>query len=592
MQNQKNDRWYAFGDINAFFGLTLDNIAGLVMIVGILVMQFGLPAEFALSHLVPGTAIGVLVGDLLFFVLAIALARRTKNWTVTAMPLGLDTPSIFGMAFFVLGPAFLHAQNQLQMSKAEAAIYMWEIGICSVFYSGLFKLICSFFSNWARNVLPRAGLLGSLAAIALVIISFIPLLDILASPIVGMVALGITLTSLIGRVPLPFRIPGVVGALIVAGGIHYIMQVTHLIEGSHTLIDVSQSWFPSEWMAAFGCGWMRRLGVAAEYLPVVLPLAFATVIGGIDCTESAAAVGDHYSTRKVIAVEAIATLVAAFSGGVIQTTPYIGHPAYKAMGGRSAYTLATALFIGASGVFGFFGYFYQWIPEAAVYPILIFVGLEISAQSFLATPRRHYPAVAMACVPALAFLSMIFVGQIFGDPTIRNASFERPSVAVAGEVTTPNPEDASKVNAVERIPVAQSQLANGKLKSQLQIAALLSSGFVVTSLLWASSLALAIDRRLFASAGFMGIAGVFTLFGIIHSPLPGSSLSFPFPFPGIKSEWVLAQEFQPLILQWAIAYGATALMMLAWGYYLQRVGLYGSIVDSDHHEIHREVQQK
>ena len=37
-----------------------------------------------------------------------------------------------------------------------------------------------------------------------------------------------------------------------------------------------------------------------------------------------------------LGVEAIATLVAALCGGVIQTTPYIGHPAYKAMGGRAA----------------------------------------------------------------------------------------------------------------------------------------------------------------------------------------------------------------------------------------------------------------
>ena len=42
-------------------------------------------------------------------------------------------------------------------------------------------------------------------------------------------------------------------------------------------------------------------------------------------------------------------------GGVIQTTPYIGHPAYKSMGGRAAYTLATALFVGGAGVIGYFG---------------------------------------------------------------------------------------------------------------------------------------------------------------------------------------------------------------------------------------------
>ena len=118
----------------------------------------------------------------------------------------------------------------------------------------------------------------------------------------------------------------------------------------------------------------------------MIPFALATVVGGIDCTESAAAAGDEYDTRQVIGVEGVATLLAAVCGGVVQTTPYIGHPAYKAMGGRSAYTLATALFVGGAGLLGYFGYLYLVIPKAAIFPILIFIGLEITAQSFHATP--------------------------------------------------------------------------------------------------------------------------------------------------------------------------------------------------------------
>ena len=76
---------------------------------------------------------------------------------------------------------------------------------------------------------------------------------------------------------------------------------------------------------------------------------------------------------------------------MIQSTPYIGHPAYKAMGARAGYTLATALFVGGAGVFGYFDWIFFLIPKAVVFPILIFVGLEITAQSFQATPRRHYP---------------------------------------------------------------------------------------------------------------------------------------------------------------------------------------------------------
>ena len=99
-------RWAASGDVNAYFGLLLDNIAGLVLMVGLLVGGFDMPAEFVLSRMVPGTAIGVFVGDLLYFLMALRLAKRTGRQDVTAMPLGLDTPSIFGLSIFVVGAAY------------------------------------------------------------------------------------------------------------------------------------------------------------------------------------------------------------------------------------------------------------------------------------------------------------------------------------------------------------------------------------------------------------------------------------------------------------------------------------------------------
>ena len=99
-------RWAAPGDVNAFFGLAIDNVADLVLAVSLLAGVFGYPAEFALTHFVPGTAIGVVLGDLAFTWMAVQLARRTGRTDITAMPLGLDTPSTFGMVFFVLGPAF------------------------------------------------------------------------------------------------------------------------------------------------------------------------------------------------------------------------------------------------------------------------------------------------------------------------------------------------------------------------------------------------------------------------------------------------------------------------------------------------------
>jgi|GEM_PF-4472818 len=53
----------------------------------------------------------LLVGDLLYTWMAFCLAARTKNPNVTAMPMGLDTPSTLGIAFAVLGPTYLASHD-------------------------------------------------------------------------------------------------------------------------------------------------------------------------------------------------------------------------------------------------------------------------------------------------------------------------------------------------------------------------------------------------------------------------------------------------------------------------------------------------
>ena len=525
--SSKRYPWAAPGDVNAFFGLMLDNIADLLLMVGLLAVAFQFPTSFALRHMIPGTAIGVLVGDLLFFWMALAVARRTGRDDVTAMPLGLDTPSTFGMVFLVLGPAFKSAMET--MPDVDAARYAWHIGICSIFISGLFKFVCAFGSNWIRRMVPRAGLLGSLTAIALVLITFLPLLEILDYPVVGFLSLAVILTTLVARVRLPFRVPGALGALLVGGLVFYLMRSTgtlgHVPEAP---INPSEALFPFEWLTVFRFEWVHALPDTLNYLPVVIPFALATVIGGIDCTESAAAAGDEFDTGHVIGVEAFATLIASLCGGVIQSTPYIGHPAYKAMGGRAAYTLATALFIGGAGLIGYFGYLYVLIPKVTVYPILIFVGLEIAAQSFHATPKRHYPAVALACVPALAALVLIFTDNIFGDPAIRNAG------------------------------VDISTLANAAVRGDLQTIRILANGFIVTSLLWASALAAIIDRRLWLAAVYFAIGALCTTFGIIHSPLPGGPVFLP---------WKLDAEAFCTVLRYMCGYAAVAVVLLSWDWW-------------------------
>ena len=516
-------QWVAFGDVNAFFGLMLDNVANLLLTVSLLHVAFEFPTGFALQHMVPGTAIGVLVGDLLFFWMAFRLARQSNSPDVTAMPLGLDTPSTFGMVFFVLGPAFVQAKQTLPVE--QAAIHTWHIGICAIFVSGLFKCVCALGSNWIRRVVPRAGLLGSLTAIAMVVIAFMPLMEIIAFPVAGLAALAVILTTLIAHVRFPFRIPGALGALLVGCAIYYPMAYLGWLQMPAREINAIDALLPSQWLTVFQFQWTASLRDCLQYLPVVLPFALGTVVGGIDCTESAAAAGDEYNTGKVIGVEAIATLVAALCGGVIQTTPYIGHPAYKAMGGRAAYSLATALFVGGAGLLGYFGFLYLIIPKAAIFPILVFIGLEITAQSFIATPRRHYAAIAIACLPAIAYLAQLFTGQVLSDPA---------------------------VNADQLGATTQGTLLNLRV---------LSNGFIITSLLWASALAATIDRRLSLASLYYLIAAGCTVFGVIHSPLASNATFLIFH---------LEPNAQEIVWRYTGGYVATAILLALWHLVEQR----------------------
>jgi len=82
-------------------------------------------------------------------------------------------------------------------------------------------------------------------------------------------------------------------------------------------------------------GFMEGLSHAWKYMPIAIPFGLLTVVGGINVTESARVAGDNYNTRTILLTEAIATLVAGVCGGVAQSTPYIGQPAYKRMGSRA-----------------------------------------------------------------------------------------------------------------------------------------------------------------------------------------------------------------------------------------------------------------
>src|SRR5881397_2642079 len=474
-------RWVAAGDVNGFLGLALDNVTNLVILSSLLIGVFGFPADLVLGRMVPGTALGVLVGDLTYTWLALRLMRRTGRADVTAMPFGIDTPTLFAMVFGVLGP--------VKVATGDAML-AWKVGMVATLAIGLVKTALAFAGDWTRRVVPRAALLGSIAGVAILLIAFLPTLKMLRDPLVGLVALGVLLLALVGGVRMPLGLPGAFAAVLAGTVVHWGgVWLTGRVDHAFT-VGTPVMALPWPTLA-----WLDALDAALPYLSVALPFALVTIIGGIDNTESAAAAGDEYRARDILLTEAVATLVAGLCGGVVQNTPYIGHPAYKAMGARAGYTLATGLVIGVGAAAGALSLLVAVLPEAAIAPILVFIGLEITAQGFLASPPRHGAAVALTFVPVVAAVVLIESGGLFS--------------ALGGSPTA----------------------LTGDAALGYQALVVLGNGFILTAVLWGWALVAIIDHQLVLAGLLFAVASAASMFGVIHSPLTTGALFWPWAPP-------------------------------------------------------------
>src|SRR6185369_11517318 len=224
-----------------------------------------------------------------------------------------------------------------KMPEADAAMVAWQVGMAARVVIGAFKLVMSFFGEQVRRLVPEAGLLGAIGGVAIALLGALQLGEIYSEPVVGMMALGIVIYALVAKIMLPLRAPAVLASVLVGSALYYGLGAAGLL-----VHGVAHAQSPlTAGLPVPTPGFVAGLGIVfREYLPLALPFAILTVIGGITVTESARLAGDDYSTRDILLTEAVVTLLAGVFGGVSQSTPYIGHPAYKAMGSRAGYTLA------------------------------------------------------------------------------------------------------------------------------------------------------------------------------------------------------------------------------------------------------------
>ena len=155
-----------------------------------------------------------------------------------------------------------------------------------------------------------------------------------------------------------------------------------------------------------------------EYLGVILvtaiPFGIYDLVEAMDNVESAEAAGDAYPTTRVLTADGVVSLIGCLMGNPFINAVYIGHPGWKAMGGRIGYSAATGVMVIILSWFAVVSVLLALVPVVAISPILLYIGMLIGAQAFQTTPAKHAPAIVLALTPHLAAWSKTLMDGALG----------------------------------------------------------------------------------------------------------------------------------------------------------------------------------
>jgi len=477
------------GDLNAFFGLGINMLVNVLVITGLTTGVVGLSDHDAFEVILPALGIELLVGNLFYFWLARRLALREGRTDVTAMPYGPSVPHMFIVTFVIMLPTYLQTRDP---------ILAWQAGLAWAFIIGVIILIGAFVGPVIRRFTPRAALLGTLAGISLTFISMRPAAQMWEAAWVALPVLAIIVIGFIANVRLPGNFPIGLAALLVGTAVAWIggFMETAAVSESAKQIAIG---LPT---LNFGLLFDGLDGIS-PLLATAIPLGIYNFTEAMSNVESAAAAGDRYDLRSVLLADGTGAVVGAALGSPFPPAVYVGHPGWKAAGGRIGYSLATGVVIFLLCLFGLFPLLGAILPTPAIVPILLYIGLVIGAQAFRSVPKAYYAAVVLAAIPNLAS---------WASGLIDNA------LAAAG------------TNAVD---VGFDRLTGAGVVYEGLLH--LGEGAVLAGMVLGAIAAFMIDRRFLWAAGYAVFGAALAAVGLIH----GAKVEFFVPDLGIALGYAL-----------------------------------------------------
>ena len=482
MTTTKPKIWVA-GDWNAFFGFGTNILVNLLTLTALLRVVLKMPDDIVFGRILPATGLMLCLSTVYYAWLAYRLAQKTGRTDVCALPSGISVPHMFIVTFVIMLPIALTTGDPIKG---------WEAGLTWVFLQSFVLMIGGFLGPVIRKVTPRAALLGTLAGVSLTFISMRPALEMFLTPAIGIPCFAIILLSWFGGVKYG-KVPA--GLVAIAVGTVSAWGSTALglnyggltLEGLVTSVKDFGFHVPLPAVGHVFSGF-EFLGIL---LVTAIPFGIYDLVEAIDNVESAAVAGDNFPTTRVLTADGVVSLIGCMMGNPFINAVYIGHPGWKAMGGRIGYSAAAGIMVIILCWFGTMGLMLSLIPGVAILPILLYIGMLIGSQAFQETPRRHAPAIVLALVPHLAAWAL---NQINGALT----------AAGSGMAT---------LGAEQKAALVSRMAGEGVLYNGLHI---LGGGSILGGLVLGAIAVFIIERELMKAAWFCLAGAVMTFFGFMH----------------------------------------------------------------------------
>jgi AGZA family xanthine/uracil permease-like MFS transporter len=474
--------WVA-GDWNAFFGFGTNILVNLLTLTALLRFVLKMPDAIVFGRILPATGLMLFLSTLYYAWLAYRLAEKTGRTDVCALPSGISVPHMFIVVFVIMLPIALRTGDPIKG---------WEAGLTWVFIQSFVLMIGGFVGPFIRKVTPRAALLGTLAGVSLTFISMRPALEMYLTPVIGITCFAIIMLSWFGGVSYG-GVPAGLVAIAVGTVIAWGSTALGLNYGGMTLQGLTSSFMDFGFhvpLPAFGhvFSGFQFLGVI---LVTAIPFGIYDLVEAIDNVESAAVAGDSFPTTRVLTADGVISLIGCMMGNPFINAVYIGHPGWKAMGGRIGYSAGAGVMVILLCWFGTISVMLAAIPSVAILPILLYIGMLIGSQAFQETPRRHAPAIVLALCPHLAAWAL---NQVNGALT-----------AVGTIVPMLNPQQLAELVGKMR--------NEGVLYEGLHV---LGGGSILGGLVLGAIGVFVIERQFIKASGFALAGAVMTFFGFMH----------------------------------------------------------------------------